>query len=154
MHNRKIIFLFLNHNICCGYSKEQSQWDGSFEHPNHMLNIMGKKIFTILRWNFLFILTCELHVVPKFCVLARTVSKRATVLAHLPMYVYWLISEHTSSYFLACMIRFTYQLSQLGLMPHLYLMELFVALCPIPLSLCAEHSGSVGRMLDWSLKGC
>ena len=25
VRNRKIIFLFLNHNICCGYSKEPSQ---------------------------------------------------------------------------------------------------------------------------------
>ena len=45
--NRKIFFLFLNQNICCGYSKEPSQWDGSFEHSKHMLKIMGKKIFTI-----------------------------------------------------------------------------------------------------------
>ena len=29
----KLFFLFLNQNIGCGYSKEQSQWDGSFEHP-------------------------------------------------------------------------------------------------------------------------
>ena len=45
MHNRKIIFLFLNQNICCGYSKEPSQWDGYFEHPKHMFKLMGKKIF-------------------------------------------------------------------------------------------------------------
>ena len=31
---QKIIFLFLNQNICCGYSKESSEWDGSFELPN------------------------------------------------------------------------------------------------------------------------
>ena len=31
-------FLFLNQNIFCGYSKEPSQWDGSFEHPKHMSN--------------------------------------------------------------------------------------------------------------------
>ena len=49
--NRKIIYLFLNQNIGCGYSKEPSQWDSSFEHPNHMLKIMGKKIFTILCWS-------------------------------------------------------------------------------------------------------
>ena len=50
---RKIIFLFLNQNICCGYSKELSQWDGYFEHLKHMLKIMGRlNIFTILRWNF------------------------------------------------------------------------------------------------------
>ena len=52
MRNRKIIFLFLNQNICCGYSKEPSQGDGSFEHPKHMLKFMGKKILKILRENF------------------------------------------------------------------------------------------------------
>ena len=26
-----LIFLFLNQNIWCGYSKEPPQWDGSFE---------------------------------------------------------------------------------------------------------------------------
>ena len=41
------IFLFLNQNICCGYSKEPSEWEGSFEHPKHMLKLMGKKIFKI-----------------------------------------------------------------------------------------------------------
>ena len=51
-----IIFFFLNQNICCGYSKEPSQWDGSFEHPKHMLKPMGEKIFIFLllyprRWN-------------------------------------------------------------------------------------------------------
>ena len=40
---------FLHQNICCGYSKELSQWDGSFENPKHMVKQMGKKIFTILR---------------------------------------------------------------------------------------------------------
>ena len=29
---QKNIFLFLKQNICCGYSKEPSQWDSSFEH--------------------------------------------------------------------------------------------------------------------------
>ena len=47
--------LFLDQNICCGYSKEPSQRDGSFEHPNHMLKLMGKKIFRILRSKILFI---------------------------------------------------------------------------------------------------
>ena len=51
VRNRNLIFLFLNQNICCGYSKEPSQWDGSFEHPKHKLKLMGKKIFTILLWN-------------------------------------------------------------------------------------------------------
>ena len=30
VRNKNIIFLFLNQNICCGCSKEPSQWDGSF----------------------------------------------------------------------------------------------------------------------------
>ena len=53
--HKKMISLFLNQNICCGYSKEPSHWDGSFEHPKHMLKRMGKKIFTILRSKMLFI---------------------------------------------------------------------------------------------------
>ena len=57
MHNENLIFLFLNQSICCGYSKEPSQWNGSFNHPKHMLKLMGKKILNILRWKFLFILT-------------------------------------------------------------------------------------------------
>ena len=43
MHSANLIFLFLNKNICCGYSKELSQWDGSFEHPKNVLKLMGKK---------------------------------------------------------------------------------------------------------------
>ena len=38
MCNFKSFFLFLNQNICCGYSKEISQREGSFEHPKHILN--------------------------------------------------------------------------------------------------------------------
>ena len=53
--NRKMNFLFINQNICCGCAKEPSRRDGSFEQSKHMLKIMGRKIFTILRWNFLFI---------------------------------------------------------------------------------------------------
>ena len=30
-------------NICCVYSKELSQWGNSFEIPNCMLKLMGKK---------------------------------------------------------------------------------------------------------------
>ena len=48
-------FLFLNQNICCGYSKETSQWDGSFEHLKQMLKLMGKEIFRFLRLKILFI---------------------------------------------------------------------------------------------------
>ena len=32
----KNIFLVSHPNICCGYSKEPSEWDGSFEHQEHM----------------------------------------------------------------------------------------------------------------------
>ena len=39
VRNEILIFLFLNQNICCGYSKEPSQWDGSFEHPEHMFSM-------------------------------------------------------------------------------------------------------------------
>ena len=40
----KLFSLFLILNICCGYSKEPSHCDGSFEHPKHMFELMGKKI--------------------------------------------------------------------------------------------------------------
>ena len=43
MPNRKLNYLFLNQNICFGYSKELPKSDGSFEHPKHMLKIKGKK---------------------------------------------------------------------------------------------------------------
>ena len=49
----KIIFLLPNQNICCGYSKEPSQWDSSFEHPKDMLKLTDKKIIAILRWKYL-----------------------------------------------------------------------------------------------------
>ena len=45
----KLVFFFLNQNVCCRCSKEPSQWDGSFEHPKHMLFLGGKKIFIIWR---------------------------------------------------------------------------------------------------------
>ena len=62
-------FLFLNQNICCGCSKEPSQWDGSFEHPKHMLKIMGKKIFTILH--------------EKFCLSKPLGSRRGRITTHI-----------------------------------------------------------------------
>ena len=52
--NWKLFFLFLNQNICCGYSKEPSWEDSSIEHPKHMFKLMDKKIITILRKLFLF----------------------------------------------------------------------------------------------------
>ena len=51
--NWKLFILFLNQNICCGYSKEPSHWDASFEHPKHMFKLIDKKIIAILRWNLL-----------------------------------------------------------------------------------------------------
>ena len=42
MRERKIAFLFLNQNICCGY--------GSLEHPKHMLKIMGKQVRKYLQF--------------------------------------------------------------------------------------------------------
>ena len=45
----KIIFLFLNLNKLCGYSKEPFQREDSFEHPKHMFKLMGKNIMLILR---------------------------------------------------------------------------------------------------------
>ena len=53
--NEYLIFLFLNQNKCCGYSKEPSHWDGYFEHPKHIFKLRGKKIFTILLWKVLYI---------------------------------------------------------------------------------------------------
>ena len=43
VHIWKLFFLFLNQNICSGYSKEPSPWDGSFEHPKHMFQLMGEE---------------------------------------------------------------------------------------------------------------
>ena len=53
VRNWKLFFLFLNQNICCGYSKEPSRWDDSFEHPKHMFNLIDKKIIAILHKLFL-----------------------------------------------------------------------------------------------------
>ena len=46
--NWKLIFWFLNQNICCGYSKEPSQWDGSFEHSKQMFKLADKKTIATL----------------------------------------------------------------------------------------------------------
>ena len=52
VRNEKFLFLFLNQNICWGYSKEPSHWDGSFEHPKHMFKLMDKKKFQFYAENF------------------------------------------------------------------------------------------------------
>ena len=51
--------MFFNQNICCGCSKEPSQWDGSFEHPKHMFEFMvqNKKTIIILHSKNLLIWT-------------------------------------------------------------------------------------------------
>ena len=45
VRKENLIFFFLNQNICCGYSKEPSHGDGSYEHPKHMLKLMVKIFF-------------------------------------------------------------------------------------------------------------
>ena len=47
-----MIFLFLNQNICCGYSKEPSQWDGSFEYPKHVKTDGKENIYNFTLTNF------------------------------------------------------------------------------------------------------
>ena len=44
----KKYFLYFWSKTCCGYPKEPSRWDGSFEHPKHMLKLMNKEIFTLV----------------------------------------------------------------------------------------------------------
>ena len=48
VHNYKIIFIFPNHNMCCGYSKEPSQWDSAFEWPKFMFKLIYNKMITNL----------------------------------------------------------------------------------------------------------
>ena len=43
-----VFFLISQQNICCGYSKEPSQWDGSLEYPEQMFKLTFKTIFIIL----------------------------------------------------------------------------------------------------------
>ena len=42
----KSFFLFLNQNIC--WVTQKNRRDGSFDHPKHMLKLMGKEINVIL----------------------------------------------------------------------------------------------------------
>ena len=41
-------FLFLNENICCGYSSEASQRDNSNEHNNKCFNLEIREIMSFL----------------------------------------------------------------------------------------------------------
>ena len=65
----RVCISFFNQNICCGYSKEPSHRDGSFEHPKQMFTLMDKKLFSFFRWNILptpsplLSLTRQVHVV-------------------------------------------------------------------------------------------
>ena len=38
-----IFFLFLNENICCGYSLEAPRQGASIEYPQHMFSLRNKK---------------------------------------------------------------------------------------------------------------
>ena len=55
---KNLIFLFLNKNICCGYSQEPCGLEGSFEHPKHMFKLMNKKKIAtlhskvLLNWSY------------------------------------------------------------------------------------------------------
>ena len=49
----KLFFLLISQqNICCGYQREPSKLDGSFENPKQMFKLMGKEKMTILMLNF------------------------------------------------------------------------------------------------------
>ena len=50
-----LIFLFLNQKYVVGTQKNRLNETVLLSTQNIMLKLMGKKIFTILRWNFLFI---------------------------------------------------------------------------------------------------
>ena len=53
--SKKSFSSFLDQNICCWYSKEPSQLDGSFEHQKHIFRLFDKKRITILCKTFLLI---------------------------------------------------------------------------------------------------
>ena len=43
-----IFFLFLNENICCGYSLEAPQRGASNEYPQHIFSLRNKKIIYLI----------------------------------------------------------------------------------------------------------
>ena len=59
-------------NIRCGYSKEPSQWDGSFEHPKHMFKLMDKKIIAISCWNILINWPYEINIASTFGIICHS----------------------------------------------------------------------------------
>ena len=42
-------FLISQVNICCGFSKEPFQEDGSFQHPTQKFGPIDMEVFTIIR---------------------------------------------------------------------------------------------------------
>ena len=44
-----LYFLISQVNICCGFSKEPFQEDGSFKHPTQMFGPIDMEVFTIIR---------------------------------------------------------------------------------------------------------
>ena len=45
-----IFFLFLEENICCGYSLEVPQWGTSNKYPQHMFSLRNKKNIHLIIW--------------------------------------------------------------------------------------------------------
>ena len=43
MSKNVIVFLYISLNMCFGCSKELSHWDGSFEHPQHIIWLRNTK---------------------------------------------------------------------------------------------------------------
>ena len=46
-----LYFLISQVNICCGFSKEPFQEDGSFKHPTQMFGRINMEVFTIIHLN-------------------------------------------------------------------------------------------------------
>ena len=62
MRNENWFYLFLNQNICCGNSKEPSQWDGSFEHPKTYVKTDGyANIYNFALKMFVYLNLCTLY---------------------------------------------------------------------------------------------
>ena len=63
-HVRTLVECITNYNYFSYFSTKTyvvgTQKNCLNEHPKHMLKLMGKKIFTILRSKILFILTCDM----------------------------------------------------------------------------------------------
>ena len=53
--------LYLDKDLCCGYSKESSQLDGSFEHPTQIIKLMDNIISTILLFKTVHLHLCKVQ---------------------------------------------------------------------------------------------